>query len=139
MTVQLERVLQQEIMLRLKALPVIAIPIPNSMFIPTRSPAEKELVKRVVYQMKNRGMLVPGACDIALMWAGGSAAIELKRPKTRDLLQTRPAGRPSDSQLAFERRCIELAIHHAYISSWPELSERLREWGVPMKIGRAAA
>ncbi len=134
----LERTLQQEIMLRLKALPVIAIPVPNSFYIPVRTEAEKALVKRIVHQMKLRGLLLSGACDIALLWAGGSAAIELKRPRTSDLLKTRPAGRPSDSQIAFENRCIEVGIHHAYVTSWEALRERLREWGV-IAGGRAAA
>ncbi len=138
MTLQLERALQQEIMLRLKALPVIAIPVPNSFFVPVRTEAEKALVKRLVHQMKLRGLLLSGACDIVLLWGGGSACVELKRPKTSDFLKTRPAGRPSDSQIAFENRCVELGIHHAYVTSWEALRERLREWGV---IGgrRAAA
>jgi hypothetical protein len=131
-------------MLRLRAYPVIALPIPNSMFIPTRSPAEKGMVKRVVYQMKNAGMLVAGVSDLVVLWGcfvmgdssnaqGGAGCIELKRPASTDLLgNKRAAGRPSERQVEFAERCAELHINHAYCSSWDEVYAALMEWGAPL-------
>jgi hypothetical protein len=133
MTRQIERALQAEVMLRLRYYPVIALPIPNSMFIPTRSPAEKEMTRRIVYQMKNSGMLVAGAPDLAVLWRGGAGFIELKRPASTDLLgNKRAAGRPSERQVEFAERCAELHINHAYCSSWDEVRAALTGWGAPV-------
>ena len=143
-SVQIERSLQRKVMLRLARYPLIVLPTPNSMFIPTRSPAEKELVKRVVYQMKNNGMLVSGAPDLMVMWGSccehlgeeypvtSCGCIELKRPASSDLLAKRAAGRPSESQRAFAERCHDLGINHCYASSWDEVRAALIEWGAPV-------
>lgn len=132
---QAERALQAEIMLRLRAgaWPVIALPIPNGVWLPARSEAERTIAARVIARMKADGMLVPGAPDLALLWAGGGAMVELKRPKTRDLFGTRPAGRPSEAQTTIAAFAAQLGVRHAYCSSWDDLRTRLAEWG----IGRA--
>ena len=130
MTTQAERALQSEVMLRLRAgaWPVIALPIPNSIYFPARSDSERSMIGRVINQMKNAGMLVPGAPDLVCLWRGGGAAIELKRPKSRDLLKARPAGRPSDVQIEFAERAALLGIHHAYCDCWEQVRDRLTEW-----------
>jgi hypothetical protein len=139
MSLQAERSLQQEIAWRLKTLPLVALPIPNGLWIPARTQAERSLVARIIARMKADGMLLPGAPDFVLMWHGGCAAIELKRPKMRDLLGTRPAGRPTDNQRWFAERCAELGVHHAYCTSWDELKAKLNKWGVGKPLPAALA
>jgi hypothetical protein len=127
-----ERSLQAEIMLRLTAgaWPLIAIPVPNGAWIPARSAAEKILVARLVARLKADGMLLPGAPDLCLLWPGGGALVELKRPARRDPLGRRvAAGRPSAAQSALAARARELGIHHLYATSWEALAARLRGWG----------
>ncbi|HBR26854.1 MAG TPA: hypothetical protein DD732_07465, partial [Rhizobiales bacterium] len=116
--IQTERALTQEIMLRLRSLAVLAVAVPNSLFIPARTPAEKIMAARIVNQMKAYGGLTPGAPDICIFWGNGKGgAIELKRPKSVGLLGTRPAGRASAAQIAFAERAAELGINHAYCDS----------------------
>jgi hypothetical protein len=129
-SLQAERTLQQEVAWRLKTMPLVALPIPNGIWVPAHNDAERRVVARILARMKTDGMLLPGAPDLVLLWQGGSAAVELKRPKTRDLFGTRPAGRPSDNQRWFAERCAEVGVHHAYCSSWDELKAKLDEWGV---------
>lgn len=129
---QEERSLQAEIMLRLKAWPVIAIGIPNSMYIPTSTEAEKLVVWKTIGQMKKHGLLVPGAPDIVILWCGGGALVELKRPETRDLLgKRRPAGRLSDKQESFAERAEHFGVAFATVRSWDEMHAKLVEWQVP--------
>jgi hypothetical protein len=128
-----ERSLQAEIVARLavSTWPLIALPIPNGLWIPARGPAEKSLVARLVARMKADGMLVPGAPDLVLFWRDGGALVELKRPKSRDLLgRIAPAGRPSAAQGELAERAARLGINHAIVHSWEELRQRLGEWGV---------
>src|SRR6185437_6601078 len=126
-----ERLLQQEIMMRLRAWPVVALLIPNGIWIPARDDVERSLVARIVARMKADGMLVPFSPDLVLFWCGGAAMCELKRPASRDLLgKHKPAGRPSEGQKAMAQRCADLRIKHCYASSWQELKARLHEWGV---------
>lgn len=132
MTAQIERALQAEVMLRIKAaaLPVIAVPVPNSIYFPARNEAERKIIARVVAQMKATGQLEPGAFDIACFWAnGGGGMIELKRPATRDLFRKRPAGRPSDEQIEMAERATSLGVNHAFCTSWDDVRARLTEWG----------
>ncbi|MGH7109511.1 MAG: hypothetical protein ACREFK_03700 [Stellaceae bacterium] len=127
-----ERTLQQEITVRLSCgrWPLIALPIPNGLWIPARGEVERRMVCRLVARMKTDGMLVPGAPDLALFWHGGGAMVELKRPKARDLLgRTLPAGRPSAAQSELAERAHKLGINHAFVSSWDELRRCLAEWG----------
>lgn len=133
MTTQAERALQSEVMIRLRAggWPVIALGIPNSVWIPARTAAEKSLVARLIARLKADGMLVPGAPDIAVFLPGGRGGmIELKRPRSRDLLGTKPAGRPSPAQIDLAERAAQLGCNHAYCTSWDEVRDRLTDWGV---------
>lgn len=130
MTAQAERALQMEVMLRLRARPVIACPVPNSIYFPARTDAERKIIARVIHQMKNAGQIVPGAPDLIVLWAGGGGMIELKRPKSRSLLGAVPQGRPSDSQIEMAERAAAIGINHAFCTSWDEVDERLSAWGV---------
>jgi len=141
MTAQMERALQTEIMTRLRAgaYPVLALPIPNSVYFPARTDLERALVASVIARMKETGQLLPGAPDLALFWAGGGGLIELKRPAARDLLGRRaPAGRPSQAQIDIAERAAALGVPHAYCSSWDEVRDRLAEWGAIDRAPRAA-
>ena len=93
MTAQIERNLQSEILYRLNRYPVVAIPVPNGVWLPARGEKEEGLVKRLIARMKTDGMLVPGAPDLVLMGANGALCVELKREASRDLLVKRPKGR----------------------------------------------
>ena len=110
MTAQIERSLQSEILYRLNRYPVVAIPIPNGIWVPARGEAEKGLVKRLIARMKTDGMLVPGAPDLVLMGAKGALCVELKREASRDLLVKRPKGRLSPEQKAFKQRCADAGV-----------------------------
>jgi hypothetical protein len=133
MSAQIERALQQEVMTRLRAgaYPVLAMSIPNGVFLPAHSKEEREIAARIISQMKASGQLVPGAPDLAVFFRGGHGAlIELKRPASRDLLGNRiPAGRPSQEQRHFAERAADLGVHHAFCTSWDEVRARLAEWG----------
>jgi hypothetical protein len=48
MSLQAEHTLQQEIAWRLKAMPMVALPIPNGLWIPARTEAERSLVARII-------------------------------------------------------------------------------------------
>jgi hypothetical protein len=129
---QEERALQAEIMLRLssRTWPVIALPIPNGIYLPAHNEAERAIVVRIVNRMKSDGMMTVGAPDLVILWRAGGALVELKRPRSRDLLgRLTPAGRPSAAQSELAERARRLGINHAFISSWDELRQRLGEWG----------
>lgn len=128
-----ERDLQLEVMTRLssRAWPLIALPIPNGIWLSARSEAERAIVARLIARMKADGMLVPGAPDLVLFWQGGAALVELKRPRSRNLFgRISPAGRPSVEQNEIANRAAQLGIRHAFVTSWDELRQRLGEWGV---------
>ena len=74
MTAQHERSLQSEILYRLNRYPVVAIPVPNGIWLPARSEAEKGIVKRLIARMKTDGMLTPGAPDLVLLGAKGASS-----------------------------------------------------------------
>lgn len=133
--IQAERWLQREILLRLRALPIVAIPIPNGIWIPTHNPAERVLVARVVARMKSDGMLTPGAPDLVLLWAGGAACVEIKRPMSVDLYGKRPRGRPNDAQCEFGALCATAGVRYVIVESWEELQCHLTEWGVSPASG----
>jgi len=130
--VQAERALQREVMLRLRFAPLDAIVIgsANGVFIPSRSPAERELVRRIVYQLKLDGAITPGAADLTFLWDGGCGLIELKRPQERDLLGTvRDRGRISPEQVAFRERAVDKNIPYEVCQSWAQVRDTLVEWG----------
>lgn len=135
MSVQIERALQSEVMVRLRAgaWPVLALPIPNGVWIPARDDAEKEIVRRIIARMKADGLLLPGAFDLSLHWQGGGGIIDLKRPASRDLLGRRsPAGKPTDEQKELAERADRFGINYAFCTSWDDVRDRLREWGAPV-------
>lgn len=146
---QAERILQREIMARLRHAPLqaLVVPSPNGIFIPTRNPAERTLARRIVYQLKMDGQLLPGAPDLLVLWATGSGCIELKRPAEKTLLGKQRMGTQSVDQRCFEIRCDQLVVPYAICHSWPEVRETLKDWGrlpadwqdASARIGRAAA
>jgi phosphoketolase len=119
---QEERSLQAEVMLRLRAWPIIAIPIPNGIWLPARTEAEKTLAARLIHTMKAMGMLTPGAFDLSLHWCDGSALVELKTER----------GKLSDEQRAFAERAEHCGVRWAVVRSWDEMHARLVEWQVPV-------
>jgi len=140
-TAQIERVLQQEVMLRLKTawhkgeLQCAFYPIPNGLYIPARNAAEKTMAARVVLQLKASGGLTPGAPDLVFLAAHGSGAIELKRPETRTLLDVRRKGALSPAQKQQRNWLRELGVNWAVCSTWEEVRDTLVGW----RMMRAAA
>jgi len=129
---QIERSIQSEIMLRIRAaaMPVMALPIPNGIWIPTRSDDEKDIVRRIVRRMKEDGLLLPGALDLSFHWHGGGGIMDVKRPASKDLFgHKKPAGRPSPDQKELVKRAAELGVNYAFVHSWQECRDKLREWG----------
>jgi hypothetical protein len=128
---QIERALHQEVMLRLKSAPLAAmvIAVPNSLWIPTRTIAEKTLAARIVSQMKNNGMLTPGAPDLIFCWSDGSGFVELKRPAQRHLFGKTPKGRLSAAQKEMAEQPKLYDIRYAICDSWPSLRDTLIGWG----------
>ena len=124
-TAQLEKALTQEVMYRVKRYPVIAVPVPNSVYFPARNDAERSIISRVVSQMKNDGMLVPGSPDLILLGERGSLCVELKRPASRDLFMRRPRGRLSPEQRAFQQRCVDCGVEYIVASDWDDIEHRL--------------
>lgn len=128
-----ERVLQQEIMLRLRAYQVISVASANGVYIPARTAEEKGVVARVVGQMKRLGQMTPGAPDIIVLWRGGAGMIELKRPKMVDLFGAKhPVGRPSPEQKEMAGYAAALGVNHAFCHSWDEVKQALQGWGAPI-------
>lgn len=127
MTVQLEKVLQEEVILRLKRYPVVSIAVPNSLYFPARTEAERNIISRVVSQMKNTGMLTPGAPDVVALSNRGALCIELKRDVSRDLFRRRPKGRLSPEQRAFRDRCNDVGVPYIVAYSWEEVRAALLE------------
>lgn len=130
MSVQYERTLQQEIMWRTKRLPMIVAPIPNGIWIPARTDAEKEIVARIINRLKTDGMLVPGLPDLAVIWRGGGGFLELKRPALKDLFGTRsPAGRLSGEQKELAARCLNIGINYGVAQTWQQVETIFQQWG----------
>lgn len=128
---QVERALQIEVMLRLRVLGVLAVGIPNSIFFPARTDAERSLISRIVRRMKDDGMITPGAGDLIAAANGVACFIELKREKTRDLLgKTQAAGRLSDPQKDFRDQCAKAGVAYRVCHTWPEVEAALIETGV---------
>ena len=127
MTAQIERNLQSEILYRLNRYPVVAIPVPNGVWLPARGDAEKDIVKRLIARMKTDGMLVPGAPDLVLMGEKRALCIELKRSASRDLFGRKPKGRLSPEQKAFRDRCVDCGVDYTVASSWEDVQCMLPE------------
>jgi hypothetical protein len=115
---------------RLKRYPVLGIPIPNSIYFPARNDAERQIIARVVSQMKSSGQILPGAPDIVAMWSGGAGMLEIKRAASKDLFGRRqPAGRASPEQKEMEKRAAAIGVNYAFVHSWDEARDKLHEWG----------
>ena len=128
---QIERALQQEIALRLKMAGVLFVPVPNGVWLPAHTPAERELVKRIIHQMKQQGSLVPGAPDGIVMRDGKAGCIEFKREAAVDVLGHKtPAGKSSDEQKEFRARAEEAGVPYAICSNWEDVRNCLTEWGM---------
>ena len=127
MTTQLERSLQTEILYRLARYPVVAIPVPNRLWIPSHNEAERAVVARLMARMKSDGMLLPGSPDLILMGERRAVCVELKRPASRDLFGRKPKGRLSPEQKAFEQHCIDCGVEYIVASSWDDIAAVLPE------------
>ena len=127
MTTQLERSLQTELLYRLARYPVVAIPIPNGIWLPAHNESERAVVARLMARMKTDGMLVPGAPDLVIAGERGAVMCELKRPASRDLFGRKPKGRLSPEQKAFEQRCVDCGVEYLVASSWEDIAAVLPE------------
>jgi len=127
MTAQLERTLQQEILYRLARYPVVAVPVPNGIWLPAHNEAERTVVARLMARMKSDGMLVPGAPDLVLMGERRAVCVELKRSASRDLFGRKPKGRLSPEQKAFEQRCIDCGVEYIVADCWEHVEAILPE------------
>jgi len=121
MTTQLERSLQTEILYRLARYPVIAIPVPNGIWLPAHNEQERTVVARLMARMKSDGMLVPGAPDLVVMGEKRAVCVELKRAASRDLFGRKPKGRLSPEQKAFRQRCVACDVSYHVASSWEDV------------------
>jgi hypothetical protein len=130
-----ETYLQKEILLQLQAsrLPIIAIPIPNSIYFPARDPHERSIIARVIHRMKTDGQILPGAPDLVLIWADGAACVEIKVPALDELFRKRPRGRPNAAQRFFADRLAAIGGRYVIVESWEQLWAHLVEWG-PARI-----
>jgi len=128
---QAERVLQREIMLRLQHAPLqaIVVPSPNGVYLPARSPAERELARRLIHGLKVGGSLLPGAPDLTFLWEGGGGCVELKRPSEKTLFGRQRPGQLSDDQKRFRDRCAAIGVPYEVCQSWPQVRELLKAWG----------
>jgi len=127
MTTQLERGLQTEILYRLARYPVVAIPVPNGIWLPAHNEAERVVVARLMARMKSDGMLVPGAPDLVLIGEERAICVELKRSASRDLFGRKPKGRLSPEQKAFQQRCVNCGVEYLVASSWEDIEYILPE------------
>ena len=127
MTTQLERGLQTELLYRLNRYPVVAIPVPNGIWLPAHNEAERAVVARLMARMKSDGMLLPGSPDLILMGERRAVCVELKRPASRDLFGRKPKGRLSPEQKAFEQHCIDCGVEYIVASSWDDIAAVLPE------------
>jgi len=127
MTTQLERSLQSEILYRLNRYPVVAIPVPNGIWLPAHNEAEKLVIARLMARMKTDGMLTPGAPDLVLLGERRAVCVELKRSASRDLFGRKPRGRLSPEQKTFQQRCISCGVEYIVASSWEDVQHMLPE------------
>ena len=127
MTTQLERNLQSEILYRLARYPVVAIPVPNGIWLPAHNEAEKAVVARLMARMKSDGMLTPGAPDLVIAGERGAVCVELKRPASRDLFGRKPKGRLSPEQKTFQQRCVDCGVDYTVASTWEDVACLLPE------------
>ena len=121
MTTQIERSLQTEILYRLARYPVVAIAVPNGIFLPARTEPERILVRRIVARMRDDGMLTPGAPDLVIAGEKRCVMVELKREHSRDLFMKRPRGRLSPEQKMFKQRCVDAGVDYLVAYCWEDV------------------
>src|SRR6185436_10600803 len=127
MPTQIERSLQSEILYRLARYPVVAIPVPNGIWLPSHNEAEKVVVARLMARMKSDGMLTPGAPDLVIAGEKRCVMVELKREHSRDLFMKRPRGRLSPEQKVFKQRCVDVGVEYLVAYSWEDVEAVLPE------------
>ena len=127
MTAQIERSLQSEILYRLNRYPVVAIPVPNGIWLPAHNEAEKAVVARLMARMKSDGMLTPGAPDLCIAGKKRCVMVELKREHSRDLFMRRPRGRLSPEQKMFKQRCVDAGVEYLVAYCWEDVQVILPE------------
>jgi len=125
MAALIEKALHQEVMLRLRPLPVVAFSVPNSVYLPARTEAERTMAARIIHQMKAAGQMTPGAPDIVVCGRHGTILAELKRSASRDLLTKRPAGRLSPEQREFRERCERAGVRYVVAHCWEDVEGSL--------------
>ena len=125
MTTQIERNLQTEILYRLNRYPVVAIPVPNGIWLPAHNEAEKLVIARLMARMKSDGMLTPGAPDLVLMGERRAVCVELKRAASRDLFGRKPRGRLSPEQKTFQQRCVDCGVEYIVAECWEDVEALL--------------
>lgn len=134
--VKAEASVQAELLLRLRAsgAPIIPLVTPNGITLPgSGDPAMQRAVAILKHRMKAEGMIIPGFSDLVLLWDGGCALPETKRPAWTDAFgQRHAAGSPSDDQREFARRAQKCGIPHRYVRSWDALKEFLQDSGAPI-------
>lgn len=117
-------------MVRLRSFPVVAAPIPNGVWLPARTQAERTMAARIISQMKKMNLLLPGAPDIVVLGAGGAGFLELKRAAEKTLMGRVSRGQLSDEQKGFRDRCQTAGVNWAVCTSWIEAETALRQWGI---------
>lgn len=120
---RIERGLQAEIVLRLKAAGIFYIPIPNGVFLPVHTDAERIIARRIIDAMKSQGEMEPGAYDLVIFGANGRGGlVELKREAGTDMLGRKvTAGQLSQAQRTFRDRARAAGIPEAVCRSWNEV------------------
>ncbi len=125
MTTNIERSLQTDVLYRLNRYPVVAVPVPNGLYVPAHNEREQAVVARIVNRMKSDGMMTPGAPDLCLLGAKGALCVELKRPVSRDLFGRRPKGRLSPEQKDFRDRCERVGVRYLVAHCWEDVEGSL--------------
>jgi hypothetical protein len=125
MSAQIERGRHTEILWRLNRYPVVACSVPNGLWIPARTEAERTLVARIINRMKSDGMLTPGAPDLVIAGTRGALMCELKRPPTADLFTKRPKGRLSPEQKTFRDACAAAGVRYVVAYDWDDVEPEL--------------
>ena len=125
MTTQLERSFQIEVAYRLKRYPVVSVPVPNGLWVPSHTEAERAVVARIINRMKTDGMLVPGSPDLCIAGRNGTIMAELKRSKSRDLFTVRPAGKQSPAQREFQTKCEAVGVRYIVAYEWATIEDSI--------------
>ena len=126
----IETGLQAEVTLRLRInYPwIVVAALPNGVWLPASTDAERVMAARLIKRMKATGMLTEGAGDLALMAKSRGCYIELKRPRSKDLLgNVTAAGVLSPDQRAFRDRCAECDVPFYVCHSWADVDAAVQE------------